>query len=113
MIQLWVPLLTFLLVCIVLNNYIRWILPEKNVRMKFKAEKEFYLVLAYFLVPLVMLQGELIYLNYASVTYEELNIFTFLVVIKVALFVTAGKNLETFLHSLKANKTLKNYIQSE
>ena len=96
------PLFTFLLVYIILDSYIKRIIPGKELRKKFKHQNEFYLTLAYVFAPLLMLQNELIYLNFSAITLDELNIFLFLFIVKIASFILARQHIESLFRNLKA-----------
>lgn len=95
------PLFTFLLVYIILDNYIKRIIPDKELRKKFKYQNEFFLTLAYLFAPILMLQNELIYLNFSAITFDDLNIFLFLLMVKIALFIQAGQHIEILFRNLK------------
>ncbi len=109
MIQLGLPMLTFVMACIVMNSYIQWMIPHKESRKKFKHQNEFYITLAYVFAPLLMLQGELIFLQNSSVTYNELNIFIILFMVKITMLILAGQNVETLFRNLKSFKPYRNY----
>jgi len=103
--MLGLPMFTFVLVYLILDSYIKRIIPGKELRKKFKHQNEFYLTLAYLFAPLLMLQNELIYLNFSAITLDELNIFLFLFIVKIASFILAGQHIESLFRNLKAYNT--------
>lgn len=98
-------MLTFLLVYVMLDIYIKRIIPDKELRKKFKHQYEFYLTLAYFFAPLFLLQNEIIFIKYFAITFEESNILIFLSIIKIFLFIKAGLNFDVLFRNLRACKT--------
>ena len=102
MILLGLPMFTFVLVYFILNFYVNREIPNKDLRKEFKQQNEFYLILAYLFAPLLMLQNELVYLNFSAITLDNLNIFLFLLMVKIALFILAGQQIETLFRNLKA-----------
>jgi hypothetical protein len=83
------------------TSYIKRIIPDKELRKKFKHQYEFYLTLAYLFAPLLMLQNELIFLNFSVITFDELNILLFLSMVKITSFILAGQNIEVLFRNLK------------
>jgi hypothetical protein len=102
MILLGFPMFTFVLVYFILDFYVKREIPDKVLRKKFKQQNEFYLILAYLFAPLLMLQNELVYLNFFAITLDDLNIFLFLLMVKIASFILAGQQIETLFRNLKA-----------
>jgi hypothetical protein len=102
MILLGLPMFTFILVYFVLDFYLKREIPDKELRKKFKRQNEFYLIPAYFFAPLFMLQNELVFLNFFAISFDELNIFPFLFIVKIVLFILAGKHVETLFRKLKS-----------
>lgn len=51
MILLGLPMFTFLLVYVILDSYVKWYIPDKVLRKKFKHQNEFFLTLAYLFPP--------------------------------------------------------------
>jgi hypothetical protein len=102
MILLGLPMFTFVLVYFILDFYVKREIPDKVLRKKFKQQNEFYLILAYLFAPLLMLQNELVYLNFFAITLDDLNIFLFLLMVKIASFILAGQQIEILFRNLKA-----------
>jgi len=99
-------MLTFLLVYFVLNFYIKQIIPDKKLRKEFKSQNEFIIALAYFFIPLFLLQNEVVFLRFSSVTYAELQILAPLAILKVAVLIFACLNLESIFDNLKKYNSL-------
>lgn len=102
MILLGLPMFTFVLVYFILDFYVKREIPDKELRKNFKQQNEFYLILAYLFAPLLMLQNELVFLNFSSWSVTDLHIFPFLFLVKIVLFILAGQHIEALLRNLKA-----------
>lgn len=100
-ILLGLPMLTFLLLYFILNSHIKRTIPNRVLRKKFKNQNEFIIALAFLFIPLFMLQNEVIFLKFSSVTYTELQIFGPLLFLKVAAFIFAGVHFENLFQNLK------------
>ncbi|WP_372947244.1 hypothetical protein [Mariniphaga sp.] len=105
MILLGLPMFIFVLVYFILDFYVKREIPNKELRKKFKQQNEFYLILAYLFAPLLMLQNELVFLNFSAIAFDELNIFLFLLIVKITSFILAGQHIETLFRNLKAYNT--------
>lgn len=96
------PMLTFLLVCFILNSYIKRIIPNKKLRKEFKRQNEFIIALAYLFIPLFLLQNEVFFLRYSIISYADLQILAPLAILKIAAFIFAGLNFDLFHQKLKS-----------